>query len=95
ICRFCDQPLPAYPTQYLRRLLGEVYQQGLEHVRPSNPYGLRASLAVFGQVCARHQYEAKTVPLAKLEGWPSVIDWARIPARIESMKEEFKAIIED
>ncbi|KAJ7571844.1 hypothetical protein C8J56DRAFT_730983, partial [Mycena floridula] len=95
VCQFCDQILPPHPTQYLRKMLEEVYQQGQKHVRPSNPYGLKASLGVFGPVCARHQYEGKAIPLAKREGWPAVIDWARIPFHIEGMKDELEAILED
>ncbi|KAJ7594985.1 hypothetical protein C8J56DRAFT_723097, partial [Mycena floridula] len=46
-------------------------------------------------VCARHRFEDKLVPLAREQGWPSVVDWAHLVSRVEKLKDACEAIIQD
>ncbi|KIK93689.1 hypothetical protein PAXRUDRAFT_828700 [Paxillus rubicundulus Ve08.2h10] len=94
-CPYCDEPLPSHPTPFLRNLLVTARTKSYPDPRPRNPRGLKAPLATYISACQRHRFESHQLPIAIERGWPKTIDFAKVPARVKSMKKELVAIILD
>ncbi|OSD04878.1 hypothetical protein PYCCODRAFT_1348475, partial [Trametes coccinea BRFM310] len=95
LCPWCDEPLPPNPTPHLTSLIEGARRRSYPDDRPTNPLGLRAAPMVFVSVCQRHRFERVWIPRARKRGWPTSIDWGRLRGRIERLKGELKAIIDD
>ncbi|KAJ7114400.1 RTC4-like domain-containing protein, partial [Mycena epipterygia] len=92
---FCDTLLPPQPTPLFTSLLEKAYNRSQPDVRPSNPRGRKAPMATYSGMCARHQFESKTLPEAKKRGWPECIDWEGFPGRVLKMKQDLSHILTD
>ncbi|KAL0955173.1 hypothetical protein HGRIS_004081 [Hohenbuehelia grisea] len=98
LCPYCDAPLPASPTPVLMRLLSPssaLYAKSTPDPRPGNPLGRKAPLSAFISVCHRHRFETEMLPLAERRGWPKVIHWESLGPRVERMKGDLQALIQD
>ena len=95
LCPFCDTPLPFSPSPRLINILAATRKKSIRDPRPSNPLGLKAPLAIFIIVCQRHKFESQVLPEAERKGWPKTIQWQELGARVEHMKDELLALIED
>ncbi|KAF9448939.1 hypothetical protein P691DRAFT_637130, partial [Macrolepiota fuliginosa MF-IS2] len=95
LCPYCDAPLPSAPTPHLLRLLRQTLDKSHPDPRSSNPLGRRAPLSTFVPVCQRHKFENEILPEAEEKGWPKMIDWERLGARVARMKGDLKEIIGD
>jgi hypothetical protein len=52
-------------------------------------------MTVYVGLCQRHRFESVWLPKARKKGWKEVIEWEKLKGRIEAMKEELAAILED
>ncbi|KAJ8473086.1 hypothetical protein ONZ51_g8079 [Trametes cubensis] len=95
LCPWCDEPLPPKPTPHLRSLIEGARRRSYPDDRPTNPLGLRAPPTVFVGVCQRHRFERVWIPRARRKGWPTDIDWGRLKGRVENLRGQLKAIVED
>ncbi|KAH7885744.1 RTC4-like domain-containing protein [Phlebopus sp. FC_14] len=95
ICPYCDEDLPAHPTPPLQNLLATARRKSYADPRPRNPRGLKAPLAIYISVCQRHRFETHHLPIAIERGWPTSIDFKKVPDRVKRMKAELEAIILD
>jgi hypothetical protein len=95
LCPYCDTPLPSSPSQFLINILAATRKKSTRDPRPSNPLGLKAPLAIFIVACQRHKFESQILPEAERKGWPKTIQWTKLGARVERMKDELQALIED
>ena len=95
MCPYCDTPLPSSPSPLLTNILAATRKKSSRDPRPSNPLGLKAPLAIFIVVCQRHKFESQILPEAERKGWPKTIQWTKLSARVERMKDELRALIED
>lgn len=95
LCPWCDEPLPKEPTPHLRALIKAAKRVSRPEDRLSNPLGLRAPLAAFVSVCQRHRFERNWIPRAQLSGWPTKIDFNKVPARIKQFSDALKAMTDD
>jgi hypothetical protein len=87
--------LPDRPTSILLQLLESIIPKSRPDPRPSNPLGRKAPSAAFAVVCQRHHFEADWLPQARARGWPTFIDFARVRLRVEKIKGELQAILND
>ena len=46
-------------------------------------------------MCQRHRFESETLPEAERKGWPKVIEWTALGERVQKMKKELQALIDD
>ncbi|XP_006462139.1 hypothetical protein AGABI2DRAFT_119001 [Agaricus bisporus var. bisporus H97] len=95
LCPYCDEPLPKTPTLHLHRLLKTIYKKSHPDPRSTNPLGRKAPLSIFASVCQRHRFESEILPEAETKGWPKDIDWERLGTRIENLREDLRAIVDD
>lgn len=95
LCPYCDELLPDTPTPHLRTLLASARTKSYKDPRSTNPKGLKALLSTFISVCQRHDFESVKLPEAKKRGWPLVINFDKIQARVENMKHRLEAIMLD
>ncbi|KAI0630608.1 RTC4-like domain-containing protein [Trametes polyzona] len=95
LCPWCDERLPSNPTPHLVSLMASARRRSYPDDRPSNPSGLRAPPAVFVNVCQRHRFERVWIPRARRRGWPTSIEWSKLRGRVERLKEQLKAIVDD
>ncbi|KAF8813016.1 hypothetical protein BYT27DRAFT_6394589 [Phlegmacium glaucopus] len=95
LCPYCDTPLPSSPSPLLINILAATRKKSTRDPRPSNPLGLKAPLANFIVVCQRHKFESQILPEAERKGWPKTILWQKLAARVERMRDELQALIED
>ncbi|TFK69325.1 hypothetical protein BDN72DRAFT_619972 [Pluteus cervinus] len=95
LCPYCDYALPSSPTPLLQKLLAETKQRSRSDARPANPLGRKAPLAVFINVCQRHNFESQILPEAEAKGWPKTIDWSALRNRIQEMREHLHDLIVD
>ena len=95
LCPYCDTPLPSSPSPLLTNILAATRKKSTRDPRPSNPLGLKAPLAIFIVACQRHKFESQLLPAAKRKGWPKTILWHKLGTRVERMKDELQALIED
>jgi hypothetical protein len=52
-------------------------------------------MTVYVGVCQRHRFESVWLPKARQKGWKEVVDWEDVRRRVENMKGDLKAILED
>ncbi|KAJ2929474.1 hypothetical protein H1R20_g7620, partial [Candolleomyces eurysporus] len=95
LCPYCDNPLPSSPSPALVKMLEAMLGKSYRDPRPANPLGRKAPFATFIDLCHRHQFESKILPEAEKKGWPKVIDWDSLSARIENMQSELQKLIDD
>ncbi|KZT70805.1 hypothetical protein DAEQUDRAFT_764374 [Daedalea quercina L-15889] len=95
LCPWCDERLPAAPSPHLESLITTARNASVRNPRPTNPLGLRAPVGMFVSVCQRHRFESHQVPKAQARGWPTKIDWERVPLRIKTLKPRLQEIIDD
>lgn len=87
--------LPDECSSTLVKLLKNAKDSAIPRARANNPQGLYAPLAVYIDVCTRHRFERKVLPRAKRKGWPTTIDFDRLPQRIRSHKSHLDAVLQD
>lgn len=63
--------------------------------RPANPLGRKAPFTTFISICQRHKFESDILPEAERKGWPKSIEWKKLNRRIEKMRNDLQALIED
>lgn len=95
LCPYCDTLLPSSPSPILINILAATRKKSTRDPRPSNPLGLKAPLAIFIVACQRHKFESQILPEAERKGWPKTIQWTKLGARVEGMKDDLQALIED
>ncbi|EJU03670.1 hypothetical protein DACRYDRAFT_77371 [Dacryopinax primogenitus] len=93
LCPFCDEPWPERPSKRLTELLKQVKPRAWKDPRYSNPDGLSAPLEIFVSLCTLHRSETSHIPEGIAQGWPTTLDFNRIPKRLEQRKDSLKAII--
>ena len=94
ICPYCDEPWPSTPSPTLLSLLERTKRKSYIDSRPGNALGLKAPLAVFIEVCQRHRFEMTHLPLALERGWPTRLDFARLPERIRGFRKKLRRFID-
>lgn len=52
-------------------------------------------MTVYVGVCQRHRFESVWLPKARQKRWKEVIDWEDTRRRVEGMKNDLRAILED
>jgi hypothetical protein len=95
LCPWCDEPLPVEPTELLISIMESVREKSYREARPTNPLGLKASVGTYIPVCKRHRFESHQVPMARAKGWPTRIDFGKLKDRVEALRNELKALIDD
>jgi hypothetical protein len=95
LCPFCDEPLPEEPTALFKKFLESVKKQATRDSRPTNPRGLKAPIGAFAELCQRHRFESKLLPLAKEKKWPVNIRWEDLEGRIRAMENDLTALVLD
>lgn len=95
LCPYCDNSLPSKPTPLLKRLLAATEKKSTRDPRPTNPLGRKAPLSVFITVCQRHRFESQLLPEAEAKGWPKEIEWTSLERRVQKMRRDLKALIDD
>ena len=95
LCPWCDERLPATPSPHLQSLIETARDNSVPNPRPANPLGLRAPVGMFVSVCQRHRFESHQVPKAQARGWPTTIDWERVPLRVRALRARWQAIVDD
>ncbi|KIJ55656.1 hypothetical protein M422DRAFT_199977 [Sphaerobolus stellatus SS14] len=95
LCHYCDEPWPSTPSPALLALLERTKRKSYKDPRPGNVLGLTAPITVFIEVCQRHRFEMTLLPRALRKGWPTKIDWSRIPKRMEKFKKKLVAFVQN
>ncbi|KIJ65185.1 hypothetical protein HYDPIDRAFT_27905 [Hydnomerulius pinastri MD-312] len=95
LCPYCDEELPLHPTPFLQILLETARKKSYADARPRNCRGLKAPLATYISVCQRHRFESHQLPIAIERGWPTYINFEKVPDRVKGMKKDLQAIIMD
>jgi len=80
-----------------RMLKTVIKKYSVSDERVGNRLGLTAPLDKYVPVCQRHQFETDEIPRAKKNGWPSDIDFAALPERVEEacMKKRLAAVMKN
>ena len=95
LCRWCDGVLPEDISPILQKLIDRAIPLSYSSRRRSNPLGLEAPLSVFSMVCVRHEFERVQLPLARVHGWPDVINWRDVYLRVRSLESKLQEIVDD
>ncbi|KAH7106732.1 RTC4-like domain-containing protein, partial [Auriculariales sp. MPI-PUGE-AT-0066] len=95
LCPFCDQPLPEQLSPEFHDLLRNAIKRAVNRPRPSNRFGLKASLPIYIGVCERHRFEEKLLPQAIKAGWPTTIDFNAVPRRLLDQRKLLKDILQN
>ncbi|GAA5895753.1 uncharacterized protein JCM6883_001611 [Sporobolomyces salmoneus] len=86
LCPFCDQPLPAEPSDRLvslkRYLLERPHLESRHSVR--NPKAKYLPIVEIASFCQLHKVERTVIPEGRKNGYPMKIDWKALPERIET-----------
>ncbi|TDL24011.1 hypothetical protein BD410DRAFT_132480 [Rickenella mellea] len=95
LCPYCDEVFPSDPSPLLENMRSRVRAVSRRDPRPGNRLGLKAPIAAFVAFCQRHRFESHQLPKAKARGWPTRINFAALPRRIEEMRDELESLIMD
>lgn len=95
LCPWCDELLPPAPSPHLQRLIDTARTRSVKDPRPTNPLGLHADAAVLVNVCHRHRFEHKQIPLAHQRGWPTQIEWAKLGSRVRRHELHLQLLVDD
>ena len=100
LCPWCDDPLPANPSEHLRTLMDTGRKRSSPNPSILNPDGLIASVSLMSAICHLHEREThREVNMvayhAPPAGWPTVIDWKTFPERVLWIKEHLQRMIND
>ncbi len=75
----------------LRRARSRAYRDP----RPANKLGLKADMTVYIDMCQRHRFEVEQLPKAAAHGWPTKINFDRLPERVEALRTSLDMVIND
>ncbi|KAJ7623920.1 RTC4-like domain-containing protein [Mycena polygramma] len=95
LCPYCDRPMPLAPTAVLERLLSVMFSKSIPDPRPANPLGRKARSEGFATLCQRHAFERDMMPRAIAQGWPTVVNWDGLKARVEALTSDLDEILKD
>ncbi|KAF8310080.1 hypothetical protein DL93DRAFT_1673578 [Clavulina sp. PMI_390] len=93
LCPFCDEPLPPQPSARLQTLLTRARRSAKPHRRLNNPFGLATTVQTLG-ICTVHRMESTIIPQGIQRGWPTEIDFDKLPARLENLKARIAQVVE-
>ena len=77
------------------KLLEKVRPQTRAQARVTNPLGRTGHWEITSLVCQLHEKEVEIIPKGLQKGWPSVIDFDLLPARVASLRVMLAGIIDN
>lgn len=95
LCPYCDSVLPEGLSDTFEDLLRGAFQKSWPAPRAANPYALKASAQIYAEVCERHRFEVSILPRAIRAGWPTTIDFDRLPERITQHRQILDRILDN
>lgn len=84
---------PSKPSPFLLKMLSGILPESYPDPRPTNKLGRKAPLLTYLNMCQRHQFEQEQLPAAVIAGWPTHIDFSRLPKRVKGMRTPLDRII--
>lgn len=95
ICPFCDEPLPKKPSKKLTDLIQHLIKRPHAEKRPTpqNPQGISLPFFETASCCKMHSDERDLIPYGISQGWPTDIDFSKLPKRIKSYRSVLNQII--
>lgn len=99
-CPWCDDRLPACPSQELLDMMAVVRSRSLARPSRHNPNGLYVSFPAMASVCYLHAEELDRERNPSMYGpppcrWPSAIDWKVFIGRAFSLGDKLQSIVDD
>ncbi|GAA5926808.1 uncharacterized protein JCM15063_000375 [Sporobolomyces koalae] len=87
LCPFCDQILPPVPTTRLVSLKNYLLARPHieDRISARNPQARYLPIIEIASFCQLHKVEKTVIPEGMAKGYPMEIDWAALPARIETL----------
>ncbi|KAJ7135718.1 hypothetical protein C8R44DRAFT_531496, partial [Mycena epipterygia] len=83
LCDYCDQILPAVPSDQLIAMGQKLYRVSWSQPLPDNPNHRRTPLITMTvDYCQRHRFEREHLPEAICGGWPFSPNFSRLFHRI-------------
>lgn len=86
LCPFCDELLPTKPSHKLVKLLKYLKSRPevTQRSGSKNPFALYLPFPQSASYCERHRAEKKLIPMGIRNGWPTEINFQKLPRRIKS-----------
>ncbi|KAH9454882.1 hypothetical protein Pst134EA_022376 [Puccinia striiformis f. sp. tritici] len=86
LCPFCDELLPKKPSTRFIELLNYLKNKPGVKLRKGskNPFALYLPFSDIASCCQLHRAEKKLIPMGLQKGWPSKIDFQKLPKRIKA-----------
>lgn len=87
--------IPSDPSPLLLNMQNRLRSMSYRDPRPGNKLGLKAPITAFVTFCQRHRFESHLLPKAKKKGWPTRLNFEKLPDRIAALEAALNGVIKN